>query len=403
MLTKVKNNYKSILKHFDFDESVSSADHKKQKLIDKKHKLIEMAKNGEPRPHRKTKEGRALSDYTNKSSFYYCAKFDANIRSLVPLWFIHSDKKKHAIEYSKQKKKNLIRMARNKKPKPKSKTKERQALYDYTGKYSKSYCSKFDKLIRKLAPNWFIPQTQIKKNKLIEMAKNKSPRPSQKTKEGTALCSYTYKNHKSYCPIFDKTIRKLAPNWFIGKSQIANQKKQYLLNLAKNKSPRPSQKTKEGTALCSYTYKNHQSYCPIFDKTIRELAPNWFVSRKQITNHMKQKLIDMANNGEPKPTNKTKEGRALSNYICKGHGSYCPKFEKTIRKEATNWFNKVQIKKNKLIEMAKKGGPRPSQKTKEGSALSSYTCKSGSYCKKFDRKIRKIAPNWFIVKPRLYI
>jgi hypothetical protein len=108
MLTEVKNNYKSILKHFDFDESISSADYRKQKLI-------EMAKRGEPRPsQQKTKEGHYLSSYTIKSSSSYCPEFDKTIRKIRPDWFVKS---------SDEGRQKLIEIAKRGEPRPNYKTK----------------------------------------------------------------------------------------------------------------------------------------------------------------------------------------------------------------------------------------------------------------------------------------
>jgi hypothetical protein len=143
MLTEVKNNYKSILKHFNFDESISSSDYKRQKLI-------EIARNGKSKPTTKTKLGKLLSNYTNKASLTY----DAN----------------------------------------------------------------FDKTIREIAPNWFVSTSQIMKDKLIEIAINKKPKPSRKTKMGRALSEYTKKSSRCFDSDFDKTIRKIAPNWFLSTS-----------------------------------------------------------------------------------------------------------------------------------------------------------------------------------------
>jgi predicted house-cleaning noncanonical NTP pyrophosphatase (MazG superfamily) len=265
MLTEVKNNYKSILKHFDFDESISSAAYKKQKLI-------EMAKSGNSRPSQKTNLGRFLSDYTCKT---------------------------------------------------------------------RSYCKKFDKLIRELAPDWFVSRTQIaNKNKqnLIKMAKSGEDRPKARTKIGRQLCEYTNKSSNSYCPIFDKIINRLAPNWFLGKEQISYQKKQRLIKLAKSGSKRPNKKTKEGQLLINYTCKKSGSYCRNFDKNIRKLRPDWFISRTQIANKKKQDLIKMANRGKDRPIQKTEYGSALTNYTCKFSGCYCPTFDKTIRKLRPDWF-----------------------------------------------------------------
>jgi hypothetical protein len=321
MLTEIKNNYKSILKHFDFDESISSVNYKKQKLI-------EMANNRESRPHsRKTKEGRALRSYTNKSSDCYCEKFYKTIYKLRPDWFESTS------QIMKQK---LIQMAKNKEDRPKQNTKEGRALRSYTNKSSDCYCEKFDKIIRSLPIFWFASKSYFVKQKLIQMAKNKEDRPKRNTKEGRALNNYIFKSSSAYCPEFDKTIHKLRPDWFMKSS---DKKKQLLIDMANSGAKRPnSKKTKEGWALSSYTNKSSDYYCEKFDKTIRKLRPDWFESTSQI---MKQKLINMAKRDEPRPNClKTKEGRALTKYINKSQSTYCPKFDKTIRKLAPSWFRK---------------------------------------------------------------
>jgi len=62
-------------------------------------------------------------------------------------------------------------------------------------------------------------------------------------------------------------------------------------------------------------------------------------------NIMRQKLIAMARNKEPRPHYKTKEGQALSRYTNKSSKSYCPKFDKLIRIEAISWFPSKNISK----------------------------------------------------------
>jgi hypothetical protein len=176
--------------------------------------------------------------------------------------------------------------------------------------------------------------------------------------------------------------------------------KQKLIAMAKKKQDRPTNKTKEGKCLTSYTVKSSGAYCPKFDKTIRGLAPDWFIFTSQV---MKQKLINMAKSGAKKPHHETKEGQCLYSYICKSSSAYCPKFDKTIRKQRPDWFlSTSQIMKQKLINMAKSGAKRPNCKTKEGGSLRSYTIKSWCcYCPEFDKTIRKLAPSWFRKKPAL--
>ena len=377
MLTEVKNNYKSVLKYFDFDESISSVDYKK-------HKLIEIAKRGEPRPSQATKEGKCLSNYTVKNSNCYCPKFDKTIRKLRPDWFESTS------QVMKQK---LIEMAKSGVKKPsRRKTKEGQVLSNYTRESSPTYCPEFDKTIRKLRPDWFESTSQIMKLKLIEMAKSGEKRPNnKKTKEGNALSCYTIKSSNVYCPEFDKTIRKLRPDWFESTSQIMKLK---LIEMAKSGEKRPNnKKTKEGNALSCYTIKSSNVYCPEFDKTIRKLRSDWFIK----SSDKKQLLIDIAKSGAKKPYYKTKEASALGCYTNKSSKSYCLKFDKTMHKLRPDWFIKPSDKnKQLLIEMANSGAKRPNnKKTKEGRALSTYTTKSNAYCPIFNKTIRKLRPDWF--------
>jgi hypothetical protein len=179
-----------------------------------------------------------------------------------------------------------------------------------------------------------VSQFQIadqKRKKIIQMAKSGKPRPSCKTKEGMSLYSYINRS-----PNFNKTIRKLRPDWFIKCLTSADYKKQKLISMAKSGAKKPNRKkTKEGRALVSYTRKYSVVYCPKFDKLIRKLRPDWFESTSQI---MKQKLIAMAKSGVKKPSVKTKEGWTLYAYTRESSGCYCLKFDKTIRKLRPDWF-----------------------------------------------------------------
>ena len=87
-------------------------------------------------------------------------------------------------------------------------------LYNYTSKNCHSYDPKFDQYIKQLRPDWFEDKVQIKKDQLIEIAKNGDQRPNKKHPLGEALVNYTNKKKGSYDPIFDRIIRALRPDWF---------------------------------------------------------------------------------------------------------------------------------------------------------------------------------------------
>jgi len=72
--------------------------------------------------------------------------------------------------------------------------------------------------LKTLAPHWFITRSGIasgNKQQLLLMAKNKQPRPNSKTNTlGRALVNYTNNTGRCYDPIFTNKIKKVAPHWF---------------------------------------------------------------------------------------------------------------------------------------------------------------------------------------------
>ena len=117
-------------------------------------------------------------------------------------------------------------------------------------------------------------------------------------------------------------------------------------------------------ALSRYTNRNSGVYDPIFDKYIREIRPDWFEDKVQIK---KDQLIEIAKNGDKRPNNRKHQlGKALSRYTNKNNKeSYDHEFDKKIQQLRPDWFeNKAQIKKDQLIEMARNGD----QRTKIGRA-----------------------------------
>ena len=122
-----------------------------------------------------------------------------------------------------------------------------------------------------------ISSSAHKKQILLGMAKKENPRPSQKTKIGRALSEYTKPSSVMHDAKFHKKMKKFRPDWFLTQSEVADQKKKQLIEMAKNGKNRPSyDKTRLGQALSNYTRKSSHVYDPVFHKTIRELAPHWF-------------------------------------------------------------------------------------------------------------------------------
>lgn len=117
----------------------------------------------------------------------------------------------------------------------------------------------------------------VNKKLLLELAKSGANRPSQKTKLGKRLSDYTKKTSSTFDANFNFEIRRIRLDWFLSQSQIVKKKKKKLLQMAKNEEKRPSyDKTKIGKDLSNYTRKSSLVYDPEFDKTIRKLRPDWF-------------------------------------------------------------------------------------------------------------------------------
>jgi hypothetical protein len=352
-------------------------------VVENKKQLLEMAKNGESRPViNKHPLGRPLCSY-----ICYDSDFNEKIRKLAPHWFINK---------TVENKRRLIEMAKNGKPRPIARNNLGYALCEYTGK-NKSKDIEFDHKIRELAPHWFIDTAAEKKQELIEMAKDGESRPvARKHLLGLPLSWYTTERSQSYDDEFTELIKHIRPDWF---ADTATENKCKLLEMAKNNKTRPrSGKDKLGAVLVSYTCKKNLSmYDAEFDHQIRELAPHWF--KGYTVSENKKQLLRMAKNGERRPAeHKHPLASSLNNYILKDNSSYDIDFDKTIRKLAPQWFVNTTIsKKKKLIEMAKKGDVRPKcKKHPLGTVIYNYTCKlSESYDPEFDKQIRLVAPHWF--------
>ncbi len=189
----------------------------------------------------------------------------------------------------------------------------------------------------------------IKKRQLIQMAKNKQPKPTEKHPLGTCLHAYINIKNACYDHEFTQRIKQLAPDWLIKKSDISKQKKQQLIQMAKNNQPRPIYgKNPLAKSFQIYIDKSSRSYDPVFSQTMKELAPNWFTKTSSIK---KQQLLIMAKNNQPRP-NKRKHplGNAFNNYVTRTNNCYDPVFTKKLKKLAPHWFthqSDVASQKNK--------------------------------------------------------
>ncbi|MFA5766345.1 MAG: hypothetical protein WC919_00290 [Candidatus Paceibacterota bacterium] len=232
----------------------------------------------------------------------------------------------------------------------------------------------------------------------VKKPKLDSKDPAERTL-ANALREYTSIS-RSYDAEFDAEIRALQPHWFPPRCKTGVNKIK-LLEMAKNGEERPNlHKDKRlGQALTGYTCKKKSSYDPEFDAEVRILRPDWF---EDTTIPKKRELLEMAKNGEKRPTKAKKLGQALISYTSKKSGSRDLEFDAEIRRLRPDWFEDTTIlKKRELLEMAKNGEKRPTGIL--GSALSRYThphvsIGSGRIRKgdlEFDVEIRRLRPDWF--------
>ena len=155
-----KHIQSSTVESFWFEFEKSSIIRKKQ--------LIQMAKNGENRPHSKKHPlGTYFNQYTHKSGSSYDQDFTRKIRSIAPHWLIKQ------ADIVNKKKQELIKIAQNKEPRPITRKHPLGVvLSHYTTQSNKTYDAQFTQKLKKLAPNWFAVSSDIKKQQLIQIAKN---------------------------------------------------------------------------------------------------------------------------------------------------------------------------------------------------------------------------------------
>jgi hypothetical protein len=124
----------------------------------------------------------------------------------------------------------------------------------------------------------------------------------------------------------------------LGRPHPNVRKKQTLREMAINGEPRPSQKTRIGMALSQYTSPASTSYDEDFHEELKGLRPDWFVPQTQGSAQKKRELLRMAAQGEARPTYRTRLGQALCNYTGKNSPVYDAGFDREIRRIRPDWF-----------------------------------------------------------------
>ena len=238
--------------------------------------------------------------------------------------------------------------------------------------------------------------TADKKIKLIELANIKGEkRPNNKTTLGIALASYTSKKSKSYDSYFTIKIKKMRPDWFMfSKNQVVIDRKNEFLRMAQKGIERPTNKTKLGKFLICYTCKGSKLYDNKFDKKIRKARPDWF----RDTDSLKKKILKLSRN-KGKITDEKLLG-CLRNYTKESSTSFDAIFNSKIRKKRPDWFltrsELMNLKKKEIIKIAKNKKNNRKDLGILNQSLRHYTSKkSEGYDGSFDKIIRELRPDWF--------
>ena len=174
----------------------SAAENKKQ--------LLEMAKQGEPKPQY-SNTGLALDSYIRSYSGSYDSDFKNRIEKLAPQWFIDT---------VAEKKIKLLDIAKSGATRPHGRHPLGATLCRYTSPSQLCYDPTFKNKIQKLAPEWFVKSSNENKKQLLEMAKNGKPKPHYKNHPLGGVFN-NYINGRCYDSAFRRKIKKLAPNWLI--------------------------------------------------------------------------------------------------------------------------------------------------------------------------------------------
>lgn len=376
MISNINSNYYEICKLFNFSKE-SSAD------INKKI-LLEMASRNEPRPSQKTKLGCRLCAYTNPKNVMHDKEFTKKIKKIRPSWFVSVE------ERIRKNKELFLKMARRGDPRPNKKTHPLGAVFcSYVNPSQKST---FDKIFaadcKRANPSWFIKKSDVRRKELIKMAESNQPKPKYASKMGRILAELTRTDRRNKQNLkFYNLLRKKRPDWFIDQSDNKNKLQTKILKFASSGLTKKQIKEKVGRKFDDYL-KDEK-----FRKKLKKIRPDFFIFRKDLANEKKKKVLDFAiKNIRPDKKLLNAMYQWFNNDISftKKFNKISPKWYKSKKQRDSD---REKIKK-KILLLAKSGKSRPrgAMGTTFSNMTSSS---SKSYDFEFRRLIKKIRPDWF--------
>lgn len=378
-------------------------EHKKKQETKKfKTVLLKLAYEGKEKPKEKVLKD-ALWRYTCPTSKIFDPNFVHELKIIAPDWLIirSTIPRKYSFEKEKQ---ELLKLAQaNAKRPSKAKSQHGKWIWRLTSPKSNNYDPAFAQELQTLVPHWFVFPKREEKIKgkmekverLLKMAKDNEPRPKRGTKEERVLRSYCDPKDSAYDPVFLHQLKNLNPSWIpTSHEKLRDHAKKQLLDLAASGAKKPTyRKSSLGKRFSDFTSKYSRFYDAEFTQTIKNVRPDWFVDPIEQT---KQLIVQMAQDGEPKPIVKRKTiGWKFHRWTNPRSKWFDRKFHDQLKAIRPDWFlSSAYKKKETLFNLAAQKAPRP--KDSLANCLNSYTQKtSRCYDQFFTKEIKLLAPHWF--------
>ena len=118
---------------------------------------------------------------------------------------------------------------------------------------------------------------------------------------------------------------------------------------------------------------------------------------------IRSQIMALVESGAPRPVENARLHRYINEVGNMNSGSYDFNFSRKLKKLRPDWFEKKKPTftpgRLEILEIAKSGAEKPSTSTAIGKRLSGYLNSSKlDYDGNFDRLIRELRPDWFIMR-----
>lgn len=170
-------------------------------------------------------------------------------------------------------------------------------------------------------------------------AQSGKPKPPKKDPAYSMFHQYLTPSQNSYDERFREEIEKLRPDWFMARPDVEGNKRK-LMALAKAGKKKPSHSEKLGDRFHAYTNPKLTEYDAIFEKAMRKLVPDWFITPSERVVMLKQKLLKMAKAGRKPLQPDHPDYVRYRMYLAPSSNTYDPAFVAELKKTAPQWFPK---------------------------------------------------------------